>query len=285
MLDLFRSLVQIGIPVFVVAAMLNVGLTQTPAEILGHLKDRAFVLKMVVANFILVPGLTLAVLRIGSFDPGFEAGLLLFGVCAGAPFLIKLTQTAEHDLALGAATMMLLMLITVAYVPLVLPRLLPGTSIGAWQIARPLLVQMVTPLAVGMLAARFLERAAGRAQPLIGRLANFALYAVLAGTLVGYFSDLADIVMSGAILAVLVVVGAAFAIGYLAGWGKDHHEDVGGLGTAQRNTAAGLIVATENFSDPDVLVVLTVATLISIVVLLFLARRLSRDNEPRVVAA
>jgi bile acid:Na+ symporter, BASS family len=285
MLEVFRGLVQVGIPVFVVSAMLNVGLTQTPARIAGHLKDRAFVLKMVAANFIVVPLLAVAVLRIGSFDPGFEAGLLLFGVCAGAPFLIKLTQTAEHDLALGAATMMLLMLLTVVYVPLVLPRLLPGTSVGAWQIARPLLVQMVVPLVIGMLAARFLGRLARRAQPLVGRVANLALYAVLGGTLIGYFPDLAELVTSGAILAVLVVVGAAFGIGYVAGWGKDHHEDVGGLGTAQRNTAAGLIVATENFGDPDVLVVLTVATLVSIVVLLLVARVLSRDNEGRAAAA
>jgi BASS family bile acid:Na+ symporter len=285
MVEFLQRLVGFAIPVFVVAAMLTVGLTQTPAEILAHLEDRAFVLKMVVANFVLVPLLTLGVLQVGSFDPGFEAGLLLFGVCAGAPFLIKLTQTAEHDLALGAATMMLLMLLTVAYVPLVLPRLLPGTSIGAWQIARPLLVQMVLPLAAGMLAARFLGRFARRAQPLVGRLSNWALYAVLGGTLVGYFTDLADLVVSGAILAVLVVVAAAFGIGYLAGRGKDHHEDVGGLGTAQRNTAAGLIVATENFGDPDVLVVLTVATLVSIVALLLVARMLSRDNVARPVEA
>jgi BASS family bile acid:Na+ symporter len=136
-----------------------------------------------------------------------------------------------------------------------------------------------------MLAARFLGRIARRAQPLVGRISNWALYAVLAGTLVGYFPDLADLVMSGAILAVLVVVAAAFGIGYLAGRGKDHHEDVGGLGTAQRNTAAGLIVATENFSDPDVLVVLTVATLVSIVALLLVARMLSRDNVARPVEA
>ena len=98
--------------------------------------------------------------------------------------------------------------------------------------------------------------------------------------MLGYFPSLIGIVRSGAILAILFVVGAAFAVGYVAGWGKDRHEDVGGLGTAQRNTAAGLIIATENFSDPNILVVLTIATLFSIVLLLFLARALSRDNPP-----
>ena len=217
--ELFRTVVQIGIPVFVISAMLNVGLSHTPSEILGHLKERTFVVKMVLANFIFVPLLALAVLWLTSFGAGFEAGLLIFGLCAGAPFLIKLTQTAEHDLALGAATMMLLMVLTVAYVPLVLPRLLPGASVGAWPIAQPLLLQMLLPIAVGMLIARFLNGLSRRVQPGIARLSNLALYAVLGGTLIGYFPDLIDIIRSGAILALVFVVGAAFGIGYLAGWG------------------------------------------------------------------
>jgi len=40
----------------------------------------------------------------------------------------------------------------------------------------------------------------------------------------------------------LAFVAAAFGVGYLARAGKDHLEDAGGLGTAQRNTAAGIIL-------------------------------------------
>jgi BASS family bile acid:Na+ symporter len=76
-----------------------------------------------------------------------------------------------------------------------------------------------------------------------------------------------------------VFVGASFGLGYLAGAGRDHLEDVGGLGTAQRNTAAGVIVAIQNFSDPNVFVMLTLANILGIVMLLFIARALSRDNR------
>lgn len=82
----------------------------------------------------------------------------------------------------------------------------------------------------------------------------------------------------GAILIALVTIAAAFGFGYLAGCGRDHLEDVGGLGTAQRNTAAGLIIATQNFDDPGVLVMLTVANAMGIVLLLFLAKTLRHDN-------
>ena len=55
MFEFFRSLTQIVAPVFVIATMLNVGLTQKPADILKHLNHWPFVPKMLLGNFVLVP--------------------------------------------------------------------------------------------------------------------------------------------------------------------------------------------------------------------------------------
>jgi len=104
------------------------------------------------------------------------------------------------------------------------------------------------------------------------------LYALVAATLIGYFPNMVSIVGTGAILVGLAFVAAAFGIGYLMGGGKDHLEDVGGLGTAQRNTAAGVIIATQSFDDPNGLVMLTLANVLGIVMLFLIAKRLSRDN-------
>ena len=101
----------------------------------------------------------------------------------------------------------------------------------------------------------------------------------MAATLIGYFPNMLGIVGTGAILVGLAFVAAAFGIGYLAGLGKDHLEDVGGLGTAQRNTAAGLIIAAQDFSDPNVLVMLTLANTLGVVMLFLIARFLTRDNK------
>jgi bile acid:Na+ symporter, BASS family len=52
------------------------------------------------------------------------------------------------------------------------------------------------------------------------------------------------------------------------------------LGTAQRNTAAGVVVAIQNFGEyPNVLMIMTLANMLGIVMLLFIAKRMSRDNE------
>jgi hypothetical protein len=55
-------------------------------------------------------------------------------------------------------------------------------------------------------------------------------------------------------------------------------QDVGGLGTAQRNTAAAMIIATQNFTDPNIFVLITVAKTLGIVMLLAFAPALSKDN-------
>ena len=90
-------------------------------------------------------------------------------------------------------------------------------------------------------------------------MGNAAMYAMVVATLIGYFPNLLNIIGTGAFLVGLVFVVAAFGLGYLAGAGKDYLEDVGGLGTAQRNTAASVIVAIQNFKDPNVFIMLTLA--------------------------
>ena len=282
MFEFLRSSVQYIAPVFVICTMLNVGLTQKPSAIAAHLKNWPFVIKMLFANFVFAPLFMVIALYFVPFDPPLKAGLLIFCLGAGAPFLIKLTQTAEHEVALGAAVMMLLMVVTVIYMPVVLPLLLSGISVDAVAIAKALLVQMLLPIGVGMLIAQFLPTLAKKSQPWVGGLGNAAMYAMLVATLIGFFPNMRNIIGTGAFLVGLAFVAVAFGLGYLAGGGQDHLQDVGGLGTAQRNTAAGVIVAIQNFKDPNVFVMLTLANILGIVLLLFVARALSRDNKLKI---
>lgn len=279
MFEFLRSAIQFVAPVFVISTMLNVGLTQKPSDIVRHLKNWPFVIKMLLANFVFAPLLMIVALHFAPFDPALKAGLLIFSLGAGAPLLIKLTQTAEHEVSLGAAVMMLLTVGTVIYMPLVLPLVLSGVSVDAGAVAKSLLMQLLLPIGVGMLLVQFLPDVVKKLQPWVGRIGNLALYALILVTLVGYYPNLLDIVGKGAFLVGLAFVGAAFGLGYLAGWGKDHLEDIGGLGTAQRNTAAGVIIALENFSNPNVLVMLTLANMLGIVMLMLIAKALSRDNR------
>jgi BASS family bile acid:Na+ symporter len=279
MYALLQQLSSLLLPIFVFATMFNVGLTQKPSKILGNLRDWHFLVRMLVANFLIVPALMIALVYVTDFDPSLQVGLLTMGCCAGAPFLIKLTQTSNNDIALGATVMMVLVVGTVAFAPLLLPLLIEGVQVDAWAIAWSLTRQLLLPIILGMVLAQFITNVADAIQPWVARIGNYALYGVLVSSIVGYWPNLRGMIGTGAILGGVAVIALAFWIGYLMGDGKDHLQDVGGLGTGQRNTAAAMIIATQNFTDPNTFVLVTVVNTLGIVMLLAFARALSKDNQ------
>jgi BASS family bile acid:Na+ symporter len=276
--DFFKDLANIALPVFVVSTMFNVGLTQKLSQVLEYLRNRGFFIRMLVANFIAAPLTMIVVTKILDFAAPLEAGLIVFSVCAGAPFLIKLTLTSEHDLALGAAVMLVLVIGTVVVAPLLLPVMLEGINVDAWEVTQSLFLQLILPIIVGMLLVQFLTDPARRIQPFVARAGNYTLYLVIIATLIGYAPSLWDIVKTGALLVGLGFVLVCFGYGYLAGSGKDHLQDVGGLGTAQRNTAASMVIALQNFTNSDVFVMITLVNTLGIVLLIVLAQALKKDN-------
>lgn len=286
MFEIFIKISGIVLPVFVFLTMFNVGLTQKLSDIVKYIKDKKFGIRMLVANFILSPLLMWGMLHFFPIDPYLRVGLAIFSICAGAPFLIKLTQLSEHDLALGASTMITLVLATVVIVPLLLPLIVPQIEINGGMIAWTLVKQLIFPIVLGWLLVKLLPNIAKSVQPWVAKIGNWSLYVILITTLVGYFPDLKNIVGQGAILIGVAFILGAFGIGYLLGGrnDKDHLQDVGALGTAQRNTAASMIIAAQNFSDhPEVLVIITIANTLGIAILLGIAKFLSKDNNVKTV--
>ena len=76
--------------------------------------------------------------------------MLLLGAAAGAPFLPKLAEIARGNLAFAVGMMVLLMVASVGYLPLVLPLLLPEVSVDPAKIARSLVLLMLLPLGIGL---------------------------------------------------------------------------------------------------------------------------------------
>ena len=77
MFEAFQTTGSWGVIVFVVTSMLNVGLTQKPSRLLEHLGNRAFLVRMLVINLIVVPALLIAAADVVPLEPVYAAGLLL----------------------------------------------------------------------------------------------------------------------------------------------------------------------------------------------------------------
>ena len=279
MTNFLSSLLGIATLVFAVSSMLSVGFSYTVRELIEPLRNTRLVIGALVANFVLVPLLAYAITRFLSLGEGRGIGLLLVAAAAGAPFVIKLTQVADGDLALASGLLVLLVVVTIGYMPIVVPLIAPGAEVSALSIATPLVLTMLLPLVIGLFIDATFERWADRLQPLMNKASSIALVVLFLAIILTNFGRILNVFGTGAILAALLFIAGAFAIGYLLGMtGRGTREELG-LATAQRNIAAATVVATQSFGDPDTLVMVVVTSLVAMVVLFPLARVLSKRQE------
>jgi BASS family bile acid:Na+ symporter len=273
---ILESLARLSVLVFVVSSMLAMGLGLTVGEVLDPLRDLRRVAAALLANFVLVPLLAYAILFVVPLSEAQSVGLLLLATAAGAPFLPKLVQAAKGNVAFGVGLMVLLMVVTVAYVPIVLPLLLPGVQVNPLDIASSLVILMLVPLAAGLVVKARYTETADSVQPVVNQTSSTALILLVVLMLVLNFQTVVSVIGTGALLALLAFVAGSVALGWLFGGADIADRSVMGLGTAQRNVSAALVVGAQNFEDPNVLVMLIVGALLMLVVLLPLGGELGR---------
>lgn len=269
----------VAVVVFVVSSTLSVGLSLTVGQILAPLKNARLVVLSLAANFVLAPLVALGLWRVLGLDEPLGIGLLLCGLAAGAPFLIKLAEFAKADLAFAVGLMVLLMVVTVGYLPLALPFFLEGITVNPVKIARSLIVLMLIPLAVGLLVRARRPGAAGRIRPTVGWISNISMILVVVLTLAGHLKSVLSVFGTFGVLAAVVYTVVCAGIGWLLGGPATSTRGVLALGTAQRNAAAAFVVAGQNFDDAKVIVMITVVLIVDFLMLLPFARILARGHS------
>ncbi|PYN34124.1 MAG: transporter [Candidatus Rokuibacteriota bacterium] len=262
---------------FVLSSMLAIGLGLTLAQIVAPLRSARLVALSLLANFVLMPLGAVALATLLRLDQPLGVGLLLLGCAAGAPFLPKLAQIADGDLAFAVGSMVLLMVVTVGYLPLVLPFLLPGVSVNPAKIARSLFLLMLLPLAAALAVRARFAIAASRVKPVLDRVSSLSLILLVVLITVANVSNVLAFFGTRGILAGLLFIAIGFGVGWLLGGPGAETRRVLALGTAQRNIAAALVVGSQSFRDPKVVVMVVVVAIVGLFVLMPLSRMLARD--------
>ena len=264
--------------VFVLGTIISMGLSLTIAQITGPLRDVRFVIMALLANFVVPPILAFILIRVFSLDESLAVGLLLVSLAAGAPSLPKTAVFAKVDTAAATGLMVLLVVATIIILPLALPLLLTGVSVTFWDIASGLVYLILIPLAVSLFVRARWPEAAASALPSFTQASNLSLLILLVLMVVLNFSDVIALLGSGGLLASLILVILTVVGGYLLGSLGKVGNWLQALGAGQRNIAAAMVVATMNFSNDEVVMVV-VYSLIVMVVLIPLALELGKRAE------
>ena len=274
-MELLSKAVTVAMLSFVISSMLAMGTALTVSQIFDPLRNVRLVVLALVANFVLMPLGAFALAKVLWLDEPLGVGLLLLGCAAGAPFLPKLAQLAKGNLPFGVGAMVLLMVITVAYLPIVLPLLLPGVTVNPVRIAQSLVLLMLLPLAIGLFVKARYDATAARVKPALDWLSNVSLILLMVLITVVNFDKVLQVFGTRGILAGLLFIALGFCIGWLLGGPGKDTRTVLALATAQRNIAAALVVGSQSFSDPKVVVMVIVVAIVSLIILMPLSRALA----------
>jgi bile acid:Na+ symporter, BASS family len=260
---------------FVVSSMLAMGAGLTVSLIAEPLRNVRLVGLALLANFVVMPLGALGLARVLSLDEPFGIGLLLLGCAAGAPFLPKLAELAKGNLAFAVGAMVLLMVVTVGYLPIVLPLLLPGVTVDPWQIARSLLLLMLLPLVIGLVLKARYGDLAERVKPVLDWISNVSLILLIALITAANIDKVLQVFGTRGILAGVLFIALGLGTGWLLGGPSADTKRVMALGTGQRNIAAALVVASQSFSDAKVVVMVIVVAIVGLIILMPLSRALA----------
>jgi bile acid:Na+ symporter, BASS family len=277
LMNLLSKAATVAMLSFVVSSMLAMGAGLTVPRIIEPLRNIRLVLLALLGNFVVMPLGAVALAKILRLDEPFGVGLLLLGCAAGAPFLPKLAELAKGNLAFAVGIMVLLMVVTVGYLPIVLPLLLSGVSIDPWKIARSLVVLMLLPLAVGLALKAYYEGLAAQVKPILDWISNVSLILLVLLITAANIDKVLQVFGTFGILAGLLFIALGVVIGWLLGGPDADTKRVMALGTGQRNIAAAL-VASESFDDPKVVVMVIVVAIVGLIILMPLSRALAKRD-------
>jgi BASS family bile acid:Na+ symporter len=232
---------KISLVLFMAGNLLEMGLKLDPRNALRGLRDTRFVSLTMLWGFVLGPALAYAITRVLPLASPYAMGLILMGMAPCAPFLPMLVGKARGDLGYTAAFMLLTAAGTVVFMPLAIPLLIPGLDVGPWAVARPLLVMVLLPLALGMAVLRLSPPVATRARPIIKRATLVATIATGILCVVVYGKGLLGITGSLAVASQVLFFGVMSTVSYWLGVGlPSDRRIVLSAGMATRNLGAAL---------------------------------------------
>ena len=277
--ELFTIIAQISGLLGIVCSMLAMGLGLTLSQIVQPLKNARLVILALLANFVLVPLLAYGITRIIPLEESLKIGLIVLSTCAGAPFLVLEAKGAKANMGVAVGVMTLLMVVTIFYLPVVLPLLLSGVEVDAGAIAQSLIVLMLIPLILGLLVKSHAPDTAKNWAPTMNKIGSLGILILLVVGLGLNLANVISLIGTGGFLALLLFIFGSLLIGFAVGGRDPGTRNVMGLGTAQRNVSAAILITLTNFAGTMAVPYVLVAAILLPLILISIARWLGKRSE------
>lgn len=277
-------LINLLVTITLIEMMVAIGLSVTLSDLTSVGRNWRLVGSALLANYVCVPAATVGLLLWLDTDPMVAAGFLILAVCPGAPYGAPLTALAQGDVSVAVGLMVVLAGSSALLAPLLLPFLLAlvagsePLNVDAAKIVVTLLVTQLVPLCGGVLVRHWRPLLADRLQP-AANLGSKVLNLLAIGLILATQFHLLAAIRPRGFAAMLTLLAASWAAGWLLGGAEAARRKAMTLTTALRNVGVGLVIATGSFAGTPAVTATLVYGLFgvigSLLLALFFARRVA----------
>jgi len=209
-------------------------------------------IRVFLANFIVVPIIGVAAIRAFALDDFVAVGVVLMAISPGVPFLPQLAG-AKHggDTGLATALAVLLPAISIVTVPITAHLVLPVDAqahIDLGHFLLNLVLLQLLPLVVGLFLRHRIPNAAPTLIKVCMLIAVIAILLVLFALGPKLAEAFGAVYGSRGLMAILAIVVLSAVTGWLFGGSEIRYRNTMTLSTIMRNFGLALLIAGQNFA-------------------------------------
>ncbi|MGW7007039.1 bile acid:sodium symporter family protein [Streptomyces sp. NPDC054933] len=255
--------------IFIAATMFAAGLGATIAALRSIFTNAPLLLLALLANMVVVPLLGWGIGALFSLPSAAFIALVLVASSPGGPFGAKLAMVQNGDVVAGAAMQVLLATVgSLTFAPtvngiLTAAKVGKGVSLDVVALVRTVALLQLVPFVIGLLLRRYATPTARSWHPTAAAVSNVTFLIVLAGMLIGNWSDVVALLGSLTLLAGFLLAAAAFAVGTLLATGPPVRRTTMGGVAAVRNAGPALAAIGIAFGDQPAVLGALAAVLLS----------------------
>ena len=270
---------------FVMTNSLALGLRLHIGQILAHFFQQwKLAVWVILINFVILPALIIGFAAAAPIPDDLKIGYCIVALAAGAPFAPMITRLAKGNVEMSTTLFVVLVILTVISLPVSLPlavtALVPGVQhVSAWDVAWPLLVFVIGPLAIGcLIRLRYADVAASWERPLmIISITALLLYANL--FIYSQWDLFKSVWGSGAYIAAIAVPILGIVAGSVISMKDAGTRHACAITTAQRSITGAILVTIYNYTQPVANMSVTIINSFGIIILLALSMEWRRRTE------
>lgn len=278
-----------ALQVSIVCTVFGFGLKTQLADLLAFFRRPTWLLRALLAVFVIMPLVAILLVRIFEFQRVVEIALIALAISPAPPLLPQRQERVGGVTSYVVGLLAVLSLLAIVMVPLSLEifERVSGRSLGMapGTIARIVFWRSLLPLAAGMLVLVYLPRLVPTIYKVVALLASVLLLVAASVLILGSAPAIWALVGDGTIVAMVLFLAVGLVVGQVLGSPNRDFSVALGLATAYRHPAMAFAIAATNFPEErfvgPILLYVVVSVVIGIPYVAWQRRRLQGKDPVR----